>query len=38
MIDAIIDLKLEPVVISESSGTQAPDAKTMRDYYYSRID
>lgn len=38
MIDAIIELKLEPVVISESSGTQAPDAKTMRDYYYSRID
>ena len=38
MIDAIIDLKLEPKIISESAGTQAPDAKTMRDYYFNKLN
>ncbi len=34
MIQAIYDLKLEPVIISESNGTQAGDAKIMRDLYF----
>ncbi|MBO5102784.1 MAG: TIM barrel protein [Clostridia bacterium] len=33
MLDAIYELKLEPVIISESAGTQAPDAKTMCEYF-----
>ena len=31
--EALISLKLEPVVICESAGTQAEDAKTMKDIY-----
>lgn len=31
--EALILLKLEPVVICESAGTQAEDAKTMKDIY-----
>ncbi len=34
MLEAIYDLKLEPVIISESNGTQAGDAKIMRDLYF----
>lgn len=37
MIDAIIDLDLHPTIISESKGTQGPDAKTMLDYYTTKI-
>jgi len=37
MIDAVMELKLEPDIISESRGTQGPDAKTMQDYYKSKI-
>jgi len=33
MIDAILQLNLHPNIISESKGTQGPDAKTMLDYY-----
>ena len=33
-LEAIYKLDLEPVIICESSGTQAPDAKTMKDYFY----
>lgn len=36
MIDALIDLGLEPDIISESKGTQAIDAKKMQDYYLKR--
>ncbi len=36
-VDAVIELKLEPVIISESAGTQAGDAKVMRDYYFDKI-
>lgn len=36
MIDAIIELGLSPVIISESAGTQAEDAKYMSDYYFSK--
>ena len=35
MIDALIELKLNPDVICESKGTQAVDAKKMADYYKS---
>ncbi len=33
MLEAIYELKLEPVIISESAGTQARDSKIMRDIY-----
>ncbi|MBQ8762104.1 MAG: TIM barrel protein [Clostridia bacterium] len=33
MIDALCELKLNPVIICESKGTQAIDAKMMSDYY-----
>lgn len=33
MIDAIVELGLNPIVICESSGTQAPDARQMSAYY-----
>lgn len=33
MLDAIVDLKLNPVIICESSGTQARDALAMSKYY-----
>ena len=33
MLEAIYELKLEPVIISESAGTQARDSKIMRDLY-----
>ncbi|MBR7091493.1 MAG: TIM barrel protein [Clostridia bacterium] len=36
MIDAILTLNLHPTIISESKGTQGPDAKTMLDYYLSK--
>ena len=36
MIDALIDLDLEPDIISESKGTQAIDAKKMQDFYLKR--
>ena len=32
-IDAIVELNLHPYIVSESAGTQADDAKTMKDYY-----
>lgn len=32
-IEAIIELNLHPYIVSESAGTQADDAKTMKDYY-----
>lgn len=35
MLQAIKELKLEPVIISESNGTQAGDAKIMRDLYFN---
>ena len=34
-LESIIDLGLEPTVISESKGTQGPDAKVMSEYYKS---
>ncbi|GHV28817.1 hypothetical protein FACS189481_0250 [Clostridia bacterium] len=34
LINVVIKKHCEPVIICESSGTQAEDAKTMRDYYY----
>lgn len=37
MIDALLELKLEPDIICESKGTQAIDAKQMADYYKSKI-
>lgn len=37
MIDAIIELKLNPVIICESSGTQAKDALAMQQYYLDKI-
>ena len=33
MLEAIYELNLEPVIISESAGTQARDSKIMRDLY-----
>lgn len=36
-IESVIDHKLEPFVLSESDGTQAEDAKLMRDYYYKNV-
>lgn len=38
MIDAIVELKLNPVIISESAGTQAPDALAMSKYYSQKIN
>lgn len=35
MLEAVKELKLEPVIISESNGTQAIDSKTMRDLYFN---
>lgn len=32
-IEAIAELNLHPYIVSESAGTQADDAKTMKDYY-----
>lgn len=32
-IEAIVELNLHPYIVSESAGTQADDAKTMKDYY-----
>lgn len=37
VIDALIDLNLEPNIICESAGTQAIDAKAMKDYYLNNI-
>ena len=34
---AIVDLKLEPTIICESSGTQAIDSKIMKDYYICKF-
>lgn len=36
MIDALLELNLEPDIISESKGTQAIDAKKMQNYYLKR--
>lgn len=36
MIDAILGLNLNPVIICESSGTQAIDALAMSEYYHSQ--
>lgn len=36
MIDAITELKLNPVIICESSGTQAIDALAMSKYFHSK--
>ncbi len=36
VIDALIELKLEPTIICESAGTQSIDAKIMKDYYNKR--
>jgi len=36
MIDAILELKLNPVIICESAGTQGPDALAMREYYLEK--
>ena len=36
-IESVIDYKLEPFILSESDGTQAEDAKAMRDYYYRNM-
>ena len=33
VISALIKLNLEPTIICESAGTQAIDAKIMKDYY-----
>ncbi len=38
MIEALIEMGLEPDIISESKGTQAIDAKKMNDYYTKIID
>jgi deoxyribonuclease-4 len=35
LINVVIKKHCEPVIICESNGTQAEDAKTMRDYYYA---
>ena len=32
-IEAIVELNLHPYIVSESAGTQADDAKTMKDHY-----
>lgn len=37
VIDAIIELKLEPTIICESAGTQARDSKIMKDIYLNKI-
>ena len=37
-IDACIKLKLEPHVICESSGNQADDSVTMKNYYLSKLN
>lgn len=37
MIDAILDLNLNPVIICESAGTQAMDALAMSEYYHKNI-
>ncbi|HBK02677.1 MAG TPA: endonuclease IV [Clostridiales bacterium] len=36
-IESIVELNLHPYIVSESAGTQADDAKTMKDYYESLI-
>ena len=36
-IEAVVEYKLTPFILSESAGTQAEDAKEMRDYYYKLI-
>ena len=36
-IEAIVELNLHPYIVSESAGTQADDAKTMKDYYESLV-
>ena len=36
-IDAIIKLKLEPYIVSESDGTQDIDARSMKQYYLKQI-
>ena len=35
--EAIYDLGLQPYVVSESAGTQAEDAKSMKDTYFSIV-
>lgn len=36
--DALIDLKLEPVIICESAGMQDVDALYMKNYYFSQLN
>ncbi len=36
--DALIDLKLEPVIICESAGMQDIDALYMKNYYFSKLN
>lgn len=36
--DALIDLKLEPVIICESAGMQDLDALYMKNYYFSKLN
>ena len=36
--DALIDLKLEPVIICESAGMQDVDALYMKNYYFSKLN
>ena len=36
--DALIDLKLEPVIICESAGRQDVDALYMKNYYFSQLN
>lgn len=36
-IEAIVELNLHPYIVSESAGTQADDAKAMKDYYLSIV-
>lgn len=37
VIDAILELKLEPIIICESAGTQALDSKKMKDIYIDKL-
>lgn len=38
LVDALIDLKLEPVIICESAGMQDVDALYMKNYYFSQLN
>ena len=35
---ALHELKLEPYIVSESDGTQAEDARAMKDIYFNTVD